>query len=247
MEVQHPHHITHKKKWTEYLLEFFMLFLAVFLGFVAENIRETVVERGRGKEYIASFAEDLQKDLQQLERIIPLVKERKSRLDSLNFYLHNLDGHTAELYYYARHSTRPNSFAANDRTIIQLKNSGGFRLITDQASADSIMRYQGSLERYQYSLQRDEKEVEHLHPYLAKLFDAAIFESMIDSENIIHKPIQTVAMHSKDPSLINEFSYYVHQLITTTYVELQGLQRIKLRAANILQFLRKKYNLKIEE
>jgi len=40
MEVhKHPHHVTHKKKWTEYLLEFFMLFLAVFLGFVAENIR----------------------------------------------------------------------------------------------------------------------------------------------------------------------------------------------------------------
>ena len=31
MEVhKHPHHATHKKKWTEYLLEFFMLFLAVF-------------------------------------------------------------------------------------------------------------------------------------------------------------------------------------------------------------------------
>ena len=28
MEVhKHPHHVTHKKKWPEYLLEFFMLFL----------------------------------------------------------------------------------------------------------------------------------------------------------------------------------------------------------------------------
>ncbi len=33
MEVhKHPHHVTHKKKWGEYLLEFFMLFFAVFLG-----------------------------------------------------------------------------------------------------------------------------------------------------------------------------------------------------------------------
>jgi len=33
MEVQkHPHHVTHKKKWGEYLLEFFMLFLAVLPG-----------------------------------------------------------------------------------------------------------------------------------------------------------------------------------------------------------------------
>jgi len=35
MEVHHGHHLTHKKKWTEYLLEFLMLFLAVFLGSVA--------------------------------------------------------------------------------------------------------------------------------------------------------------------------------------------------------------------
>ena len=41
MEVhKHPHHVAHKKKWGEYLLEFFMLFLAVFLGFAAENVRE---------------------------------------------------------------------------------------------------------------------------------------------------------------------------------------------------------------
>lgn len=34
----------HKKGWTEYFFEFFMLFLAVFLGSLAENIREHNVE-----------------------------------------------------------------------------------------------------------------------------------------------------------------------------------------------------------
>ena len=34
MEVhKHPHHVTHKKKWGEYFLEFLMIFLAVTLGF----------------------------------------------------------------------------------------------------------------------------------------------------------------------------------------------------------------------
>src|SRR3954468_5958326 len=52
MEVhKHPHHVTHKKKWGEYLLEFFMLFLAVFLGFVAENIRESNADHEREKQY----------------------------------------------------------------------------------------------------------------------------------------------------------------------------------------------------
>lgn len=41
MEVHHPHHPTHKKKWSEYITEFVMLFAAVTLGFlqkITENI-----------------------------------------------------------------------------------------------------------------------------------------------------------------------------------------------------------------
>src|SRR6059036_2756882 len=70
MEVHHPHHVTHKKKLAEYLLEFFMLFLAVFLGFVAENIREHSTEQRRGKEYINSFVQDLKKDVGQYRNLI---------------------------------------------------------------------------------------------------------------------------------------------------------------------------------
>ncbi len=63
MEVhKHPHHVTHKKKWGEYLLEFFMLFLAVFLGFLAENLREHQIEKEREKQFIESFVEDLKSD-----------------------------------------------------------------------------------------------------------------------------------------------------------------------------------------
>jgi hypothetical protein len=39
-----------------------MLFLAVFLGFIAENIREHVVEHSRSKEYAVSLVQDLQND-----------------------------------------------------------------------------------------------------------------------------------------------------------------------------------------
>ena len=37
MEVHDPHHPTHKKKWSENIIEFVMLFLAVSMGFIAEN------------------------------------------------------------------------------------------------------------------------------------------------------------------------------------------------------------------
>ena len=46
MEIHHQHHHDHpqhkEKMWKHYALEFLMLFLAVTLGFYAENIREAI-------------------------------------------------------------------------------------------------------------------------------------------------------------------------------------------------------------
>lgn len=41
MEVHHHQHISkHAKPWKEYLLEGLMIFIAVTLGYAAENMRE---------------------------------------------------------------------------------------------------------------------------------------------------------------------------------------------------------------
>src|ERR1700712_1022798 len=59
MEIhKHPHHVTHKKKWGEYVLEFLMLFLAVSLGFMAENLREHSVEHQRAEQFARSLIND---------------------------------------------------------------------------------------------------------------------------------------------------------------------------------------------
>ena len=49
MEV-HAHTHTARKKWTHYLWEFLMLFLAVFCGFLAEYQLEHKIEKDRAKE-----------------------------------------------------------------------------------------------------------------------------------------------------------------------------------------------------
>ena len=80
MEVhKHPHHITHKKKWTEYLLEFFMLFLAVFLGFVAENIREHKVEKNREKQFATLLLSDLKTDSAYFVERTALFSKRQQK------------------------------------------------------------------------------------------------------------------------------------------------------------------------
>src|ERR1700675_129997 len=63
MEVhKHPHDVMHKKKWTEYFLEFIMIFLAVTLGFFAESYRENLKDRTKENEFITSIIKDLQSD-----------------------------------------------------------------------------------------------------------------------------------------------------------------------------------------
>lgn len=69
MEVHHPHHPTHKKKWSEYFLEFFMLFFAVTLGFFAENYREhTIIEHKMQENYEAIII-DLKQDNQKIDSL----------------------------------------------------------------------------------------------------------------------------------------------------------------------------------
>jgi hypothetical protein len=46
MEVHHHPHVE-KKNFKEYFLEFSMIFLAVMLGFFAENLREYFADRGK--------------------------------------------------------------------------------------------------------------------------------------------------------------------------------------------------------
>ena len=85
MEVHHPHHPTHKKKWSEYILEFFMLFTAVTLGFFAENLREGIAEKHKKEELLIAVAEDFKKDFNQIEFLITTHSE--GGITSLDFLL----------------------------------------------------------------------------------------------------------------------------------------------------------------
>jgi len=90
MEVHHPHHPTHKKKWSEYIIEFVMLFTAVTLGFFAENVREHISEKEKKKELLQTVAHDIEADLKQFEFHKSFAKEKIINCDSL-ILLNNSD------------------------------------------------------------------------------------------------------------------------------------------------------------
>ena len=130
MEVHH-HPEVEKKGFKEYLSEGFMIFVAVMLGFFAENIREGIGERSRENEYMESYARDLKADTTNINSIIAVKLKDVVYYDSL-FYIFKTGLYkkeTRNVYFYVRKLGRQNFFYQADGTRKQLENAGGLRLI----------------------------------------------------------------------------------------------------------------------
>lgn len=146
MEVHHHPDLHHKPKpWKEYFLEFLMIFLAVTLGFFAENIREHFTETRKGKEYAISFKEDLVKDTAIIQTIIIVLNRDIAGCDSLNYYLENERTKTSidlqKIYQYNLSAMGGFTFNLTDRTALQLKNSGGMLLLNNKKVVNGILDY----------------------------------------------------------------------------------------------------------
>lgn len=155
MEV-HAHTHTPRKKWTHYLWEFLMLFLAVFCGFLAENQREHFVEHKREKAFMVTMLSDIRADTGMLRNMHRTFTQIISHLDSLVPLLEEdmfMDNNAEKIY---RHQVNLNLFykcVFADRTINQLKNSGNFRLIRKKNVSDMISAYDGYVRNFVENMQ----------------------------------------------------------------------------------------------
>src|SRR4030095_1909637 len=101
MEVHHHSH-TARKKWTHYFWEFLMLFLAVSLGFYAENLREGMIHKEQVKTNMRSLLSDLRSDVILFDSVIERNQYAYTRADSLIELLHSDISNTTEIYFSAR-------------------------------------------------------------------------------------------------------------------------------------------------
>ncbi|MFB9843363.1 hypothetical protein [Mucilaginibacter ginsenosidivorans] len=68
MEVHHHPQLEHKPKaWKEYLLEGLMIFIAVMMGFISENIREYISDNEHVNQLTAQLVRDLEADTARLK------------------------------------------------------------------------------------------------------------------------------------------------------------------------------------
>ena len=249
MEVhKHPHHVTHKKKWTEYLLEFFMLFLAVFLGFVAENIRENSVEKEREKQYMQSFIYDLQNDTANLIEGFPRKDARLVAIDSFFLFFENhpnADVIPGNVVRYMRRSLWDRHYRRNNTTIEQLKNAGGFRLIRKKNIADSIAAYDLLWQRAEFwregytSLQEKGKDMFHKIIEAAPLLSKYRLQpSFTNQKNIV----DSLRVNINRQNLNEFFNFLADQKIWTTQDE-QAYKDLEKSAERLIALIKKEYRL----
>jgi hypothetical protein len=245
MEV-HAHTHTPRKKWTHYLWEFLMLFLAVFCGFLAENIREHKVERNREKEYIESLIEDIENDVTLIDNQNAFNKEQITKADSLIEMLNNpiaVKTQTKLIYYLARVSHRTIFFTYNDRTIEQLNNSGGFRLIHNQKATNKIVEYYRLVKRIQQLESLTSPESDAYKKTAVRIFDARIFRNMI-KDTLVIRTEDSPPLLTADPITLNELCGIMQYQTGTRLQVLSTKERLKTLGVQLINVLKEEYHLK---
>jgi hypothetical protein len=249
MEVHaHSHNAQGKKNWKHYFWEFLMLFLAVTLSFFVENQREHYIEHQRESQFINSLYNDIMADTLNIVRIIHSRTTKEKALDSLSKLMNSdsLKYHLRQVYSYAVSASRtlPYRFIPNDGTIQQLKNSGALRLIRKRVVVDSIAKYDVNVRTISGQWNVEENLIDHYRDVAAKIFDALVFDQMIDeNSNYTGLPDSFPALQPYNKRELYEWNYRVYSINSINKANRRDLGLLLQQARNLLELLKKEYYL----
>ena len=250
MEVhKHPHHVTHKKKWAEYLLEFFMLFLAVFLGFLAENWREESVEHKREKQYMQSFMYDLQNDTANLNFGFPLKVQRINAIDSVFLFFEehpDVIKIPGKVYRQMQRTLWDRHYRRNSTTIDQLKNAGGMRLIRKKNIADFIAAYDLQWVRAEFWREAFITNQEKGKGFIGKIVNAndllPKFRNNSTGNSLLSEITDSLTVRVI-PASLNEYLNFLNWQKTTTIQDKRSYQNLEESAERLIDMIKKEYHL----
>ena len=242
MEVHHHAHTPdshrERKKWTHHFWEFLMLFLAVFCGFLAENLREHRVEKQRGRQYILSFYQDLKTDTGRFTIIIKSYEERAAAFKNIPECFNKLisgnqpDTCLLDLFF---HSKNFEDLIYTDGTLQQLKNAGGFRLLPKN-DVDSILSYDNLLRSY------IKRETSGFQDQQNRIRD--IIYSLTNYKTLSNgSSYSTPALYKKDMEMINKYFTMLSDYADGVNRIIGFLEEIKARAGSLIEYFKHKYQL----
>jgi hypothetical protein len=222
-----------------------MLFLAVFLGFLAEYQLEHVVENGREKQFMVSLVKDLENDTLQLSNLKAISTNNTTLIDStLSYFAVN---HTDYISFKNRgilsRGTLRN-FYQNSGTLDQLKNSGGMRLIRKRNIVDSIAAYDGQIKRMVLRDEYRTNEAVQIGDVYDKMLDGKTLIKIIADSRYYKKPIDSTVKIAINKAYIGEYLIKMNGYRGSVQNNMQFQEEMKARAVRLIDLIRKEYNLK---
>jgi len=261
MEVHHHPRLEHKPKpWKEYLLEGLMIFLAVFMGFIAENIRERIVEKNRANEYMKEMTHNLEFDTLRCylntTKNINLIRGIDSfRVELKRAIAGNMNGNRL-YYFYVKYGSGGMGHAAfNTSAITELKNSGSLRLIANgKLVAGMADYYDRRLPAAQNFLPEDQQN--EFGKISEQMFSWVYYDGLIDvagkmNTNFdVHYNYEKLLMMKPSPELLKTNREELTRLYNALYNYEVGikdynffLSYVKGAAVSLISSIKKEYNL----
>ena len=238
MEVPHHSH-SERKKFTHYLWEFLMLFLAVFCGFLAEYQLEHKIEKDRAKQYVRSFYNDLKTDTAEFTRLIIIYENKMNAFSKRDECFDSLSGHIRSFNPCIRDliwnvSGFPDMVNA-DQTLLQLKNAGGLRLL-GRADADSILDYDKQVRLFikfeTTGFQERQYQIREL------LYSILNYKSLM-----LKKADPTIPfLITNEPEKINHFFVMLNEYAFASNSHLLSLKQLTRKATGLINYFKNKYH-----
>ena len=245
MEV-HSHAHSPRKKWTHYFWEFLMLFLAVFCGFLAENIREHRVEKGRAEQYILSFYSDLKRDTVRFAEIVKFDKLKLISLDNIFTCYDSIMKNWKEttcLIEIVKKSMSNSAIGFNDGTMQQLKNAGGYRLLTKE-DRDRIVAYDNAIKNYKdfesTIFQESQNIVRNTFSSLLDFRANKFLQPAIAGKDSSNSEIPMLLNYDKN--LLNKYFNDLFRYRTQITNQLKIVNKFQTQATMLLKYFNQKYH-----
>ena len=245
----HAHHLHHApgKKIFHYFYEFLMLFLAVFCGFLAENFREHYVERERAEQYMVSFYQDLRADTAKLSADIAWDQDKLAILNGMTDCYDTLRKNwlsTRCLWALVTKSMANRRFILTDRTLKQLANAGGFRLLKKE-DADSIASYESqynTIDDFQATIfQQSQDNVRNTFNEMADFNANGRMLRTTSSSDSIQIENRLPLLFSNDKVLINKYfnQLFLYAKVTRTHVG--QMEKLKEKAVGLMEYFKSEH------
>jgi hypothetical protein len=226
--------------------EIVLVVIGILIALQINNWNQSQAERKVEKEYITSLLEDIATDTTNIQIAIKNNEIRIQYLDSLASICFNYSSegmNDPKLYELYKISLRhPDFVTPTERTLAQLKNAGGMRLLKNKNSVNVIIDY----EDYFKKLINQQVWYESM---LSSLVEAGIpnfnYKFFPKTKEGYNQPFfKTAKIISEDRQAIIELGNRAdtYSNITRGYVIL--LQQGKQKAIHVMQVLEDNFNIK---